>query len=368
MPRFTLAHAVAIVIAVASLIVAIANGGTTIVRPQASAPQVQAQLASVQAKAANVTPNAACNPAVGHGSMGVCAPAPGPLAALVVPQHAKATSVRAIHGILGVDVSNNQGCGYRVPRAAFLFVKLNEGAYFRDGCAAGFAHQGFAHSMKVGGYDFLRAGHSSASGEAHVFVDQYRAAHLSGPAVADVEVNDRGVSPVGMRAYVNAWALYVKAHLPRATIMIYTGKWFWDPQVNGAAGTSNLWISAYASTYYLPLGFKSALIWQYADGRFGPYPHIGGVDSNVFLGSRARFDAVFASSKPISAGMRRRCRELNTLRRHSRRYHRHYHLRPVPPLSAKRHARAKAIIAGERRRGVVCKVGPPGKRGTIRRK
>lgn len=73
-------------------------------------------------------------------------------------------------------------------------------------------------------------------------------------------------------------------------------------------------------------------------------------------------------SKPISAGMRKRCSELNTLRRHSRAYHRHYHLKPVPPLSAKRHARARAILAGERRRGVVCKVGPPGRRGTITRR
>jgi hypothetical protein len=73
-------------------------------------------------------------------------------------------------------------------------------------------------------------------------------------------------------------------------------------------------------------------------------------------------------SKPISAGQRKRCAELNTFRRHSRAYHRKYHLKPVPPLSAKDHARAKAILAGERRRGVVCKVGPPGKRGTVRRK
>jgi hypothetical protein len=192
---------------------------------------------------------------------------------------------------------------------------------------------------------------------------------VTGVAVADVEATILGASST--RAYVAAWTACVHRSLPRTTVIHYTGSWFWNPQVGGNAGSSNLWVSAYANGFLLPVGFQSALIWQYSNGSVGAIPRIHGYDSDIFLASRSRFNAVFAGKKPppaITKGQRKRCTELNTYRRHSAVYHRRYHLKPVKRLPAKTRKRAKTILAGEKKHGIVCKVGKPGHRGTITHK
>lgn len=72
--------------------------------------------------------------------------------------------------------------------------------------------------------------------------------------------------------------------------------------------------------------------------------------------------------KPLSAGERKRCRERNTLRRHSAYYHRRFHLMPAKPLTRRQKRRAEAIRRGEEHRHVVCEVGAPHQRGRIKRK
>jgi hypothetical protein len=75
-----------------------------------------------------------------------------------------------------------------------------------------------------------------------------------------------------------------------------------------------------------------------------------------------------SSPKPISAAQRKHCTELNTLRRRSSAYHAKYHLKPVKPLSAKDKKRAAAILAGEKKNGLSCRVGSPGKKGSLTRR
>jgi GH25 family lysozyme M1 (1,4-beta-N-acetylmuramidase) len=321
--------AVAVIIAVASLIVAITQ--TTGQAPALNTPTA-ARLAAAVTREANTTPNPACNPPLGKGTMGVCAPRV-PLSPFASP--------RTIHGLIGIDVSNNNGHCAHFGGLAFGFAKLNEGAGFRDGYAACNAANARAAGVPLGGYDFLRPGRQSPQAECAVFVAVYRAVRLTGPAVEDLEATALGRS--GTLAYGAAWARCVHHALPGVTIIEYTGKWFSDPSVGGPAGTLNLWLSAYANGFQLPFGFHSVLIWQFTDGQYGPFPHVGGGDTNVFLGSRAKLASVFHSrppTPPISKHARGDCRELTVLRGRARDHARRHH---KPLLNHRERSRANNL-------------------------
>lgn len=81
-------------------------------------------------------------------------------------------------------------------------------------------------------------------------------------------------------------------------------------------------------------------------------------------------DLVLAKARggPITAGQRARCTELNTLRRRSLAYHRHYRRPGGHALTKRERARAAKIRAGFHKHGVLCRVGAPGKRGSIVRR
>lgn len=307
LPRWA-ATAIALVTAIIALITAIANNGDNITKIVHTLSP--GQKAAIQRSIATA-PNPACNPPLGSGKMGVCAPPTAPLNPLL-------GAPRVLHGLLGVDVSSYQGCG-NLSGVSFAFVKLNESTGYRNASASCTARQARSRRVPLGAYDFLRPGRTSPEAEAATFVSMYRALGLRGPAVADVEATV--LSPAGTRGYVSRWHSYVARHL-KATRINYTGVWFWNPRVGGPAGSSNLWVSSYANTFYRPAGFRSALVWQYSDGTYGPYPHIHGYDSNIFLGSRSKLNAVFRGGpvkRPISKANRKLCGKLNRLRsKHSR--------------------------------------------------
>lgn len=291
-------------------------------------PPVQLQQGKQAAVAeANRTPTTLCNPPPGAGVLGACAPR--------VPFNPLLGAQKVISGTLGVDVSSYQGCSNSFANVKFVITKFNESTGYRDRCAAHNISVAKQRKLPHGGYDFLRPGSSSASAEANVFVSMYRNTGATGVAVADVEANGHGLSRNAMVAYVCGWVRSVQAALPRVSIAIYTGGWFWNPQVGGKACNTTLWVSAYANSYSIPAGFSRATIWQYSDGVYGPVPHINGWDSDVFLGSKQEFDTLFNLIPPIPAKATARCKELVALRKKATANHKatgHY-------LNAKDHAR-----------------------------
>lgn len=263
-------------------------------------------------KAANLTQNPSCNPPLGGGKLGACGPTQASAAtnALAVVSGDPLT----IHGALGVDVSSYQPAGVCGP--SFCFYKASESTGYTDPhLRANVAYAKRAHKP-YGVYDFLRPGRTTPEAEAAHFVAavNYAGANTSLPPVADVEAN-AGLSPAGVLNYVCRWHSYVRRALHRPVTITYTGYWFYEPQVAAGSCGALLWISAYASTYYVPHGFAHAVIWQYSDGRYGPTPHLSGWDSDVWLGHGSESLAALSGATRYVAG---------PAARHQCRMHNHY--------------------------------------------
>jgi len=211
--------------------------------------------------------------------------------------------------IVGPDVSNHNGCAIDwaavARRRDFAFMKASEGITFTDWCfVANYAGPGSWRESRAvhiprGAYDFGRphADLSTARAEADHYVRVVKSVggfHHALPPVLDVEVNDDGINRHQMRRWIKAWIQRVRAHTKRKTITIYTGNWWWGPNVGkwkpkGAL----LWASCYCSSWRVnPVAaWGKPNWWQYTDGVYGPKPHkapgIGYTDQSFWLGSKS---------------------------------------------------------------------------------
>lgn len=210
--------------------------------------------------------------------------------------------------IIGPDVSNNNppapGCAVDwsavKSRRAFAFMKASEGLTFTDYCFTQ-AHW-WEDSRRVhlprGAYDFARphADVATARAEADHFVRVVKSVggfHHALPPVLDIEVNDDGIDQGQMRNWIRAWIRELRAHTHRKTIAIYTGNWWWEPNVgHWKPKGALLWASCYCSTWKVnPVAaWGKPNWWQYTDGTYGPKPHrapgIGYTDQSFWLGSK----------------------------------------------------------------------------------
>ena len=78
----------------------------------------------------------------------------------------------------------------------------------------------------------------------------------------------------------------------QARVMVYTGKWFWDPDAGSSAalGAHPLWVSGYVPAGPpMPKGWARWTLWQYTDkGRVGGVA--GPVDMSVFNSTQRDLD------------------------------------------------------------------------------
>lgn len=183
----------------------------------------------------------------------------------------------------GIDVSNLQGAidfkKVRRDGIRFVYVKAGEGDWkdprfllnVKDAAAAG---------LEVGAYQFLRPkpGRTGAQEAAHFLArldDAGLGKHDLRP-VLDVEATklERG----GTMSYVQSFVSAMRAHGHKP--IIYTGTWFWTPQVGDEDFGCPLWIAAYQSHEpALPKPWKDYVIWQHSSS--GRVAGIGGdVDLN----------------------------------------------------------------------------------------
>jgi GH25 family lysozyme M1 (1,4-beta-N-acetylmuramidase) len=222
-----------------------------------------------------------------------------------VEQRVGSGSVRAASfgaSLIGPDVSHWNGCAIDWAAVAqvraFSFAKATEGSAFTDPCFAANWWQMTYDGVARGAYHFARPRLpiSSARAQARHYVavvnsvGGFRGAL---PPVLDVEVKSRKLGRSGLRAWIRAWIREVRAETHRYKVTIYTGNWFWRPNVGSwAPRGALLWASGYSRRLPRVAGFRTPDWWQYTDGRKGPDPHstpgIGASDSSVWLGSAPR--------------------------------------------------------------------------------
>jgi len=209
----------------------------------------------------------------------------------------------ARHKIVGPDVSNWQGCSLDWSRIAsrrdFAFIKASEGTDFTDQCFAYNWQSSHAVHLPRGAYDFARphADLSTAQAEADHYIAVVKSAggfHKALPPVLDVEANDDSIDQGQMRAWIRTWVQWVRHHTKRRTITIYTGNWFWEPNVGSwRPKHALLWESCYCSSWQVApvVGWGAPNWWQYTDGTSGPTPRntpgIGPSDSSFWLGHKS---------------------------------------------------------------------------------
>jgi GH25 family lysozyme M1 (1,4-beta-N-acetylmuramidase) len=201
--------------------------------------------------------------------------------------------------LIGPDVSNWNGCGIgwsAVARTrAFAFAKATEGTTFTDRCFATNWLQMAIVGIRRGAYHFARPRLpiSSARAQARHYVAVVNSVggfHPSLPPVLDVEVKSSRLGRSGLRSWIRAWIREVRAETHRYWVTIYTGNWFWGPNVGSWAPRGTLlWASGYSSRMPRVAGYRKPSWWQYTDGVSGPRPHstpgIGASDHSVWLGS-----------------------------------------------------------------------------------
>jgi lysozyme len=193
--------------------------------------------------------------------------------------------------VKGVDVSYYQGTiDWNAVHGAgndFAITRVSDGTGFMDPKFdqnwAGIKAAG----MVRGAYQFFRPA-QDAGAQADLVVQKVG---LLGPGdlpvTCDVEVAD-GVSPATYEAHLQTWVDKVTAGTGKPP-MIYTGKYFWNGNVQSSAQSNlPLWIAVWGATCPdLPTPWSNWAFWQDADN--GSVPGISGaVDTDKFNGSLAQ--------------------------------------------------------------------------------
>jgi len=203
----------------------------------------------------------------------------------------------------GIDVSYYQGVidWGRVKAAGnqFAFIRLSDGARFRDPKFSVNWDGAKAAGVIRGAYQFFRPG-QSAETQANMMVaaiGRYQPGDL--PPVLDIEATG-GLAASTIAARIKTWHDIVKTGTG-ATPIIYTGKYFWRDEVGGARTFSDnaLWIAQYTPKCPdLPMPWTRWTFWQNTDK--GTVDGIRGkVDLDKFNGTLAELQA-YAQGGPTA--------------------------------------------------------------------
>lgn len=168
----------------------------------------------------------------------------------------------------GIDVSKWQGAidWAKVAKTQkFVIARVSDGTYL-DTWFDSYWPDIAAHGMVRGAYQFFEPAQDPIV-QADILL-QKMGPMVPGmlPPTLDVEATG-GKTPAQVEAGVQQWVDYVTAKLGVAPI-IYTGNWFWDPNVGSSAQSGlPVWVSYYCSGCCpkIPLPWKTWAIWQYSD-------------------------------------------------------------------------------------------------------
>jgi lysozyme len=176
----------------------------------------------------------------------------------------------------GIDVSYYQGTidWNQVAAAgkAFGVARINDGNFMDPQFDANWAGMKAAGMIR-GAYQFYRPSHDPVA-QADVVIQKVgKLGPGDLPVMLDMEATD-GVGPATITAQLHTWVDRVTQGTGKPPL-VYTGKYFWDPNVQTAdfAGLP-LWIAAYVKPCpNTPNAWSNWAFWQYNDN--GKIPGIG---------------------------------------------------------------------------------------------
>ncbi len=198
----------------------------------------------------------------------------------------------------GIDVSFWQGstinwAQVRASGKRFAFLRLSYGA--QAGVDSTFRRnwsETKANGILRGAYQYFLPAQDTTA-QANLVVRELGVLGAGDlPAVIDVEQTPNGVTPAAYAQKVADWIAIVERGTGKKPI-IYTGKYFWNDNVQSTAFLGNpLWLAAYTTGCPdTPRPWTKWTLWQYSDS--GSVPGIpGNVDVNVFDGTVAQLEAL----------------------------------------------------------------------------
>jgi GH25 family lysozyme M1 (1,4-beta-N-acetylmuramidase) len=198
----------------------------------------------------------------------------------------------------GIDVSFWQGASINWPQVRasgkrFAFLRLSYGA--QGGIDSTFRRnwtEAKAAGILRGAYQYFLPAQDAAT-QANLLVNEIGVLGAGDlPAVIDVEQTPNGITPASYAQKVATWVDIVERGTGKKPI-IYTGKYFWNDNVQSSAFRNNpLWLAAYVSGCPdTPNPWTKWTFWQYSDQ--GSASGISGnVDVNVFDGTYAELEAL----------------------------------------------------------------------------
>ena len=202
-----------------------------------------------------------------------------------------------------VDISgNNKNVDLVAARAGgvkAVFIKATEGATFQDPTFGANLKKARDAGLLVGAYHFGTG--RPAADQVSNFIDAVTKAAGSLKTIVpvlDVERNDPSPGNTITTAIADEWVRLFKEKSGFQPV-IYGGAFL---QEHGGATlnmkTSPLWLAAYVAQPKTLTGWPNFTFWQYTDGRHGPFagtiPGLGACDQNVFQGTQADLDALWA--------------------------------------------------------------------------
>lgn len=193
----------------------------------------------------------------------------------------------------GVDLSNNNGqpIDYKkIKKAGYSWViyKCSEGGDWGDPTFDKAEVAAIrAAGLKVGVYHFLRPkpGRTGAT-EMRFFWKRARAMGYGkkGDIAPVIDIEATQLSKGDTYRYLKS-AVTELERLSGTKPIIYTGRWFWDPNVTtqGSAWGCPLWLAAYVDNpdRYVPESWHSWTIWQYTDKAKVPGVPSAHCDANI---------------------------------------------------------------------------------------
>lgn len=180
--------------------------------------------------------------------------------------------------IIGIDVSHHQGVmdWAKAAKAGAQFAMIRAGSITALSGELYYDYKFHANAdaapqhLPVGFYWFFRP-EWNALKQAEYFCNLIQGKQAKLPAVIDVEVNDKGVSPSIYGLRLKAALDYVEKRTGR-TPMIYTRASVWDPWLGKPTWAERfpLWVAHYSlirAQPYIPYTWKTWTLWQYSADR-----------------------------------------------------------------------------------------------------
>jgi len=218
--------------------------------------------------------------------------------------------------VKGFDFSHYQGqINWQAAKAAgnrFAYGKVIEGTQYPDATWMRNRASALALGIPVGGY-FWAHPNLDARASANGFLAHLNQVPGMLQPILDIEHNGSpygpdgagGRSPSQIHSWIHTFRDVVQAAGYR--LDIYTGAWWWNPQVGPAAGNcttcakSRLYLSRYApSMGEIPAPWTKAAVWQYTET--GHVPGVSGYcDQDVLVGAQTLADLTYGAPTPPSS-------------------------------------------------------------------